>query len=155
MSRPVDPRLFTRAPATRRLVLTLATLQLIGGGLIIAQAILLADVVAVVFTGRATLSTVLGRLVVLALVGIARAALAGAQEWLTGQASVRVRAQLRRAGLQAVVRLGPSWAQRQTPGYLVTATGPGLDALDGYVTRACRRWCRRQWCRCSPSPRSP
>ena len=47
-----------------------------------------------------------------------------------------IRAQLRAATLAAIVRLGPSWAQRQPAGRLVNATGPGLEGMDGYLTRA-------------------
>ena len=38
--------------------------------------------------------------------------------------------------LDAVVRLGPAWTDRQPAGRLVTAAGPGLEGLDGYLTRA-------------------
>jgi ATP-binding cassette, subfamily C, bacterial CydCD len=76
------------------------------------------------------------RLVLLAAVGVGRACLAAVQECLTAQYSVRMRAALRRRVLDAVARLGPGWTARQPAGRLVTAAGPGLEGLDGYVTRA-------------------
>ncbi len=136
MSRPVDPRLVRQAPACRTLLGTLAGLQLLGGMLTIAQATVLAHTIVTIFTGRAGVAAVGGGLVALAVIGAARAGLAGLQEWITARASITVRAQLRRATLAAIVRLGPTWARRQAPGRLVNATGPGLDGLDGYVSRA-------------------
>jgi len=136
LSKPVDPRLVRQAPAGRTLLAQLAGLHVVGGVLTIAQATVLARTIVDVFTGRAGVSAVAGGLVALAGIGVTRAVLGGAQEWLTARASLAVRAQLRTATLAAIVRLGPAWAQRQTPGRLVNATGPGLDGLDGYVTRA-------------------
>ena len=136
MSKPVDPRLVRQAPACRTLLAQLAVLHAVGGVLTIAQATVLARAIVDVFTGRAGVSAVAGGLVALAGIGVTRAVLGGAQEWLTARASLAVRAQLRRATLAAIVRLGPAWAQRQEPGRLVNATGPGLDGLDGYVSRA-------------------
>ncbi len=52
------------------------------------------------------------------------------------RASTRIRAELRARVLDAIVRLGPGWSDRQASGRLVTAAGPGLDGLDGYLTRA-------------------
>ncbi|HEV7204186.1 MAG TPA: thiol reductant ABC exporter subunit CydD [Jatrophihabitans sp.] len=136
MSRPLDPRLLKHVPAVRRLVVTLGTVQVVAAALTVAQAALLADVVVTVFGGHTGAGGVLGRLVALVGVGVGRAATAALQEFLAARASVRVRADLRRTTLEAVVHLGPRWAARQPAGRLVNATGPGLDALDGYVTRA-------------------
>ena len=77
-----------------------------------------------------------GTLVWLGVAGLVRAFAGSGVEFLSARASVKVRAQLRRSTLDAIVRLGPAWAQRQPAGRLANATGPGLDALDGYVTRA-------------------
>ena len=136
MSRPVDPRLLRAVPSMRRLIATLGVLQAFGAVLIVAQAGVLAELIVSIFLRREHGGELLARLAVLAAVGLARAALGALQEVLTARYSVRVRAQLRRAVLNAIVRLGPGWADRQPPGRLVTAAGPGLEALDGYLTRA-------------------
>jgi ATP-binding cassette subfamily C protein CydCD len=136
MSRPVDPRLLRRVPACRRLLVVLTGLQGLAAVLVVAQATVLANAIVTIFSGRAGVGAIVDSVVLLAAIGAARAGLAGAQEWLTARASIAVRAQLRRTTLDAIVRLGPMWARRQPPGRLVNATGPGLDALDGYVTRA-------------------
>ncbi len=136
MSRPIDPRLPRAVPAVRRLLVALAGLQVVGALLAVAQAGALAQlIVEIVLRGRH--GTELGWLAgLLAAAATGRAAVAASQEWLTARASSRARASLRGAALAAVTRLGPAWAARQPAGRLVTAAGPGLEALDGYLTRA-------------------
>jgi len=129
---PLDPRLVRTAPAVRQLLIALAALNVVGVVLVIATASLLADIVATVIDGNVP-AAALGWL---AAVGVLRAAVGAGQEWVTSRASVQARADLRRAVLSAVTRLGPAWAARQPAGRLVTATGPGLEALDAYLTRA-------------------
>src|SRR5436190_2115238 len=104
-ARPVDPRLLRTVPACRRLLAALAAIQVLAAVLVVAQASLLAHVVVTIFTGRAGVRPVAGAIVLVGVVGAARAGLAGIQEWVTARASLVVRAQLRRATLDAVVRL--------------------------------------------------
>lgn len=134
--RPIDPRLIKSVPAVRTLLATLATLNVAGVVLIVAQATLLADLVVAIFQRHESGSELTARLLWLAAVGVGRAAVASAQEWLAAHASVRIRTQLRSRVLAAVVRLGPHGVSRQPSGRLVTAAGPGLESLDGYLTRA-------------------
>jgi ATP-binding cassette subfamily C protein CydCD len=136
MSRPIDPRLVRRVPAMRPYLAALGVLRLLSGVLIVAQAVLLASIIVAVFDQHQFGHALLIRLLALAGVGLGRAAIDGAQEFVSARASLTVRAQLRQLTLKAVVGLGPFWAQRQPAGRLSNATGPGLDALDGYMTRA-------------------
>ena len=136
MSRPLDPRLLRAVPALRPFFLVIGACQFLGALLIVAQAGLLASAIVAVFAHHEYGRGLMVRLLLLACVGVARALLSAAQEFVSARASVRVRADVRRSTLAAIVRLGPSWAQAQPTGRLVNATGPGLDALDGYVTRA-------------------
>ncbi|MDQ2846838.1 MAG: thiol reductant ABC exporter subunit CydD [Actinomycetota bacterium] len=136
MSRPLDRRLLAAAPSLRPYLATTALAQGASGLLILLQAGLIASVLADVFARHEYGHALALRLVFLAAVGLSRAALAAAQEWSSARASVHIRAQLRRATLRAILALGPGWAQRQPAGRLVSATGPGTDALDGYVTRS-------------------
>jgi hypothetical protein len=53
VSRPVDPRLLRHVPAVRPLLATLGLLQAVAAGLVVAQAVLLTDVVVTVFNGSA------------------------------------------------------------------------------------------------------
>ncbi|SHF54645.1 ATP-binding cassette, subfamily C, CydCD [Jatrophihabitans endophyticus] len=137
MSAPVDPRLPRTVPAVRRQLAALVALQFAGALLVVAQAALLAEIVAtVVLHGTAGLGALGRPLLLLVGVGVGRAVLGAGQEWVGARSSERVRADLRGRVLAAVVRLGPTWAAAQPSGRLVTAAGPGLDALDGYLTRA-------------------
>ncbi len=136
MSRPLDPRLLHALPVVRRLVRTLCCLQALGALLTVAQAALLADlVVAVVLQGQHG-GPLAPRLVLLVAAMGGRGGVAAAQEWVAARASSQARPDLRRAVLTAVTRLGPTWAGRQPAGRLVTAAGPGLEAMDGYLTLA-------------------
>ncbi len=134
MSRRVDHRLIRAVPAVRTLLTGLRAMQVVAGVLTVAQASILAELVAsiVLRDGR----RVVEPLILLGLVGVGRAALAAGQEWTVARASLDTRAALRRAVLGSVTALGPLWVARQPSGRLVTATGPGLEALDGYLTRA-------------------
>jgi ATP-binding cassette subfamily C protein CydCD len=136
VSEPIDPRLVRAAGSLRRYLAALVAKQLADGLLILAQAGLLASVLAAVFAGHHRLADLAPRLLLLLGVGAGRALLAAAQEYLGARASTGVRAQLRRAALRSIVSLGPGWAARQPVGRLAAATGPGLDSLDGYLVRA-------------------
>jgi ATP-binding cassette subfamily C protein CydCD len=136
MSRPIDPRLTRAVPIIARMVRILLALQVLGGLLTIAQAAILADVIASVVREGVRGTSLVTPLVGLAGVGVGRALLGALQEWLTARTSLRAQAELRAAVLRAITRLGPGWASRQPTGRLVTAAGPGLDGLDGYLTRA-------------------
>ncbi len=136
MSRSLDPRLLRSAPLLRRYLIGVGLAQLLGALLILAQAGLLASILVAVFAQHDYGHRLVAKLAVLAAVGLARAALSALQESAGARVSVGVRAQLRGATLRAIVALGPSWAQRQAGGRLLNATGPGTDALDGYLTRA-------------------
>jgi len=117
-------------------VVVVTACQFLGALLILAQAGLLASAIVAVFAHHEYGRGLFVRLGLLGVVALLRAAIGSAQEFMSARASVRVRAELRRSTLEAIVRLGPGWAQDQPTGRLVNATGPGLDALDAYVTRA-------------------
>ncbi|HLY34034.1 MAG TPA: thiol reductant ABC exporter subunit CydD [Jatrophihabitantaceae bacterium] len=136
MSRLVDPRLVRAVPAVRRLLVVVGAGQAIGAVLTVAQAALLSDIVVGVFLDHRSATQLSGRLALLVAVGLVRAGLAAAQEWTTARASVLIRARVRSRALDALVRLGHSGGTRTETGRLATMTGPGLEALDGYVTRA-------------------
>ena len=136
MSRPIDPRLLVAVPSLRRLLTALGLVYLAAAAFTVAQAGLLAEVVVAIFVRHDRPHELFATLVLLAGVAGCRALLAALQEWVSARASTRVRAELRAGVLLAVRSLGPSWAQRQPAGRLATAAGPGLEALDGYVSRA-------------------
>jgi len=132
--RPLDPRLLRTAHAARSYLVTTVVCGIVAAGLVIAQATLLADIIARAFYG-ADLGDVQGALIALAIVLAARAGLAGAQEAVAHHASTRVKAQLREGLLAHSVALGPQWLAGERSGELATLSLRGVDALDGYFAR--------------------
>lgn len=130
---PLDPRLVRRARAVRR---QLAVSVLAGGLealLIVAQAWLLAFVVA-----RGFHQDGLGHAVVLAVVAVGvvlatRAGSAWVVEVAGARAATETKTQLRADLVDALLR--PRREQARDTGATIAVVGPGLDALDPYLAR--------------------
>ncbi len=131
---PVDRRLLQGAPAARVGVLAAVAVGVFSTGLIVAQAALLARVVAGSFDG-AGLAALRGSLIGLGLVLLARAATGYAGEAVAGRVATDVKRQLRSRLLRHALDLGPGWLARHGPGELTTLATRGLDGLDGYLGR--------------------
>jgi ATP-binding cassette, subfamily C, bacterial CydCD len=135
--RPLDPRLLRHAGRARAAIGGLAGLGAVTAGLTIAQAWLLATVIAQVFIDKATLPRM--ALAMLAAVTVARAVTAWAGQAFAHRASAAAREQLRGALLARVIALGPAWRRASGQGTRDTAAltqlaTTGLDGLDGYFT---------------------
>jgi ATP-binding cassette subfamily C protein CydD len=131
--RPFDPRLTRCARAARGLLALTVGLGVVATGLIIAQAGLLARLLAGAATG--TGQALAGALTALLAVVAARAAVAYASETAGLRSAIVVKSQLRRRLTGQAVRLGPGWLSRQQPGELTTLATKGLDSLDSYFAR--------------------
>lgn len=99
--------------------------------LAVGQAVLLARVLAVGFTG-AGLAAVQTPLLVLGAVVVARGAAAAAQDVVSRRTSAAVKEELRRQVLTRTGELGPAWVSRRRSGELATLLGSGVEGLDGY-----------------------
>ncbi|OIV38477.1 ABC transporter [Mangrovactinospora gilvigrisea] len=133
--KPVDPRLLRHASAARGFLAASVLLGLCGAGLVIAQAVLIADIVVGAFEqGRspASLGTELG---LLAAVAVGRAAASWLTEVLAHRTSAAVKSDLRRKLLAHATALGPSWLNGRRSGELTTLATRGVDALDDYFSR--------------------
>jgi thiol reductant ABC exporter CydD subunit len=138
--RPLDPRLLKHA---RRAVLPIAVLAGLGLAtalLVVAQAWLLATLIARVFIDKATLPASVTLIAVLAAVTVTRAAVAWAAQASAHRASAAAKTELRAALLARVVALGPGWrtggsgTSRRDAAALTQLATTGLDGLDGYFT---------------------
>ena len=132
---PLDPRLLQYTRSTRRF-LTLAVA--LGGAtalLLIAQAWLIATVVAEAFVDHRGLASLRGPLGALALVIAGRALLAWAGERAAHRSSASAKSDLRRAASARVAALGPAGLERRNAGSLGVLLTSGIDALDGYFSR--------------------
>jgi ATP-binding cassette subfamily C protein CydCD len=140
-----DPRLLRYASTSRGYLILCVLLGLAGAGLILTQATLLADAITTLFRpvpegttappdlfAPAQLTELLAWL---AIVVVARAALAWAQEAAAYRAAAGVRAQLRANLLTHVTRLGPTWLHGQRTAEVTMLATRGLDSLDSYFSR--------------------
>ena len=141
--KPLDRRLLRHA---RRAVLPIAALAALGlasAVLAIAQAWLLATMIARVFIDKATLDACTVPLAALAAVTVGRAAVAWAAQAAAHRASAEAKTELRTALLARVLALGPRWrsgseasgdGSGRDAAALAQLATTGLDGLDGYFT---------------------
>ncbi|MCE0767757.1 thiol reductant ABC exporter subunit CydD [Pseudonocardia kujensis] len=133
--RPLDPRLLRHAAAARRFVLAGLGIAVATALLVIAQAQLLATVVADGFLGGAGLAALQPLLVLAALTVVGRAGLAWAGEVAAYRASADVVRELRSRVVGQVLRLGPRHRALPPAGEVATLTARGLDDLEAYFGR--------------------
>ena len=132
--RALDPRLLRYARATRTFLFVSVALGSLGALLIVAQAWLLADVVARAFIGGDGLARLQTPLAVLLAVVVARAVLAWAAELAASRSSARAKSQLRTALLERVPAFSCEGSREQRTGELAILATRGIDALDGYFS---------------------
>jgi ATP-binding cassette subfamily C protein CydD/ATP-binding cassette subfamily C protein CydCD len=117
-------------PAARRALILVAVLSLVNAAFLVAQAFLLADVLAsVVSTGIGGRTVQLAALFAL----VAGRALTGwAVRVVSARAAATAQQDLRARVVDHALRLGPEWLARSGHGALTTLVTRGLDALDAY-----------------------
>ncbi|MER5836706.1 thiol reductant ABC exporter subunit CydD, partial [Streptomyces sp. NPDC002130] len=133
--KPIDPRLLRYARATRVFLVAVVALGTVGAGLVIAQAMLIAEVVVGAFQHRMTVSELGTPLVLLAGVAVGRALVGWLTELAAHRASAAVKSELRGRLLERSAELGPGWLSGQRTGSLVALATRGVDALDDYFSR--------------------
>ncbi|MGX8907187.1 thiol reductant ABC exporter subunit CydD [Streptomyces netropsis] len=133
--KPVDPRLIRYAAATRFFLAASVVLGLAGAGLVIAQAMLIAEVATGAFQHGLGTGELCTQLVLLAAVAVGRAAVSWLTELAAHRASAAVKSELRRRLLAHATRLGPSWLATRRTGELTALATRGVDALDDYFAR--------------------
>ncbi|MDQ0749713.1 ATP-binding cassette subfamily C protein CydCD [Streptomyces africanus] len=133
--KPIDPRLLRYARATRVFLVAVVALGAVGAGLVIAQAMLIAEVVVGAFQHRMTVSDLGTPLLLLAAVAVGRALVGWLTELAAHRASAAVKSELRGRLLERSAQLGPGWLSGQRTGSLVALATRGVDALDDYFSR--------------------
>ncbi|MFJ2341992.1 thiol reductant ABC exporter subunit CydD [Streptomyces antimycoticus] len=133
--KPIDPRLLRYARATRFFLVASVALGLAGAGLVIAQAMLIAEIVVGAFQRGEDLEALTLPLGLLALVAVGRATVSWLTELAAHRAGAAVKSELRLRLVERAVRLGPSWLDSQRTGELTTLATRGIDALDDYFAR--------------------
>ncbi|MEU9140157.1 thiol reductant ABC exporter subunit CydD [Streptomyces sp. NPDC048404] len=133
--KPIDPRLLRYARATRRFLVAVVGLGIVGAALVIAQAMLIADVVVGAFQHGFSAAELRTPLVLLTVVALGRALVAWLTELAAHRASAAVKSELRGRLVERAASLGPGWLSGQRTGSLVALATRGVDALDDYFSR--------------------
>ncbi|MFE6767867.1 thiol reductant ABC exporter subunit CydD [Streptomyces fimicarius] len=133
--KPIDPRLLHHARATRLFLAAVVALGLVGALLVIAQAMLIAEIVVGGFEDGLTVTALRTPLLLLAAVALGRALVAWLTELAAHRASAAVKSELRGRLLERAALLGPDWLSGQRTGSLVALATRGIDALDDYFAR--------------------
>jgi ATP-binding cassette subfamily C protein CydCD len=133
--KPIDPRLLRYARATRLFLVAVIGLGAVGAALVIAQAMLIAEVVVGAFQHGLTVGELGTPLLLLVAVAMGRAVVSWLTELAAHRASAAVKSELRGRLLERAVALGPGWLSGQRTGSLVALATRGVDALDDYFSR--------------------
>ncbi|MGW1001274.1 thiol reductant ABC exporter subunit CydD [Streptomyces sp. NPDC002520] len=133
--KPIDPRLMRYARATRFFLVAVIALGGVGAGLVIAQAMLIAEVVVGAFQHGRSAGDLVTPLFLLVAVACGRGLVSWLTELAAHRASAAVKSELRERLLDRAAALGPGWLSGQRTGSLVTLATRGIDALDDYFSR--------------------
>ncbi|MFE4691647.1 thiol reductant ABC exporter subunit CydD [Streptomyces sp. NPDC056749] len=133
--KPIDPRLLRYARATRFFLAAVVALGLVGAALVIAQAMLVAEVVVGGFEDGLSVAGLRTPLLLLAAVALGRAGVAWLTELAAYRASAAVKSELRGRLMERASELGPDWLSGQRTGSLIALATRGVDALDDYFSR--------------------
>ncbi len=134
-SGPVDPRLLRATRSTRRFLVASVGLGGVTALLILAQAWLLATVIASAFIRHQTLGDLRDSIILLAMVILTRAALGWLTERAADKASAAAKSDLRTDLVERIALLGPAGLDQEDPGKLTVLATSGIDALDDYFAR--------------------
>ncbi|MEV7865331.1 thiol reductant ABC exporter subunit CydD [Streptomyces sp. NPDC088124] len=133
--KPIDPRLLRYARATRLFLVAVVALGVAGAALVIAQAMLIAEVVVGAFERGYDASDLRTPLLLLATVAVGRALVSWLTELAAHRASAAVKSELRGRLLERAAALGPARLGGRRIGSLVALATRGIDALDDYFAR--------------------
>lgn len=133
--KPIDPRLLRYARATRFFLVAVVGLGVAGAGLVVGQAMLIAEIVVGAFQDGRSVGDLGTPLVLLAVVAAGRGLVSWLTELAAHRASAAVKSELRGRLLERAGELGPGWLTSQRTGSLVSLATRGVDALDDYFSR--------------------
>ncbi|WP_344628859.1 thiol reductant ABC exporter subunit CydD, partial [Streptomyces glaucosporus] len=133
--KPVDPRLLRYARTTRVFLAAAVVLGLAGAGLVIAQAVLVAEIVVRAFQRGTHPDDLTTPLLLLAATALGRGLVSWLTELAAHRSSAAVKSELRLRLLGHAAALGPSWLSGARTGELANLATRGIDALDDYFAR--------------------
>ncbi|WP_067413793.1 thiol reductant ABC exporter subunit CydD [Streptomyces sampsonii] len=133
--KPIDPRLLRYGRATRFFLAAVVVLGALGAGLVIAQAMLLAELIVSSFEQRFDTGDLTTPLLLLVAVALGRALVSWLTELAAHRASAAVTSELRMRLVERAGQLGPGWLGDRRTGSLIALATRGVDALDDYFAR--------------------
>ncbi|WP_371677603.1 thiol reductant ABC exporter subunit CydD [Streptomyces sp. NBC_01276] len=133
--KPIDPRLLRYARSTRLFLGAVVVLGLAGAGLVVGQAMLIAEIVVGAFEEGLDGGGLRTPLLLLAAVALGRGLVAWLTELAAHRASAAVKSELRGRLLERAADLGPGRLDGHRTGSLVALATRGVDALDDYFSR--------------------
>lgn len=133
--KPIDPRLLRYARSTRLFLGAVVALGLAGAGLVVGQAMLIAEIVVGAFEKGLDGAALRTPLLLLAAVALGRGLVAWLTELAAHRASAAVKSELRGRLLERAADLGPGRLDGHRTGSLVALATRGVDALDDYFSR--------------------
>ncbi|MEV5432246.1 thiol reductant ABC exporter subunit CydD [Streptomyces sp. NPDC052701] len=133
--KPIDPRLLRYARTTRLFLVAVVGLGAVGAVLLVAQAMLMAEVVVGAFQHGMPAAGLRTPLLLMVAVAAGRALVGWLTELAAHRASAAVKSELRGRLLERATALGPGWLSGQRTGSLVALATRGVDALDDYFSR--------------------
>ncbi|WP_449483009.1 thiol reductant ABC exporter subunit CydD [Streptomyces avidinii] len=133
--KPIDPRLLRYARSTRLFLGAVVALGFAGAGLVVGQAMLIAEIVVGAFEDGLDGQALRTPLLLLAGVALGRGLVVWLTELAAHRASAAVKSELRGRLLERAADLGPGWLSGQRTGSLVALATRGVDALDDYFSR--------------------
>ena len=128
-------RLIRELRTMRRLMVWVAVLGGVTGGLIIAEASAIAHIVAGVYLGHWSYRTLVRGLGLLLLVVLARGLVAGFLETGSLNLSARIQSELRQRLLSRLFEAGPLAWNREHGGELINTVITGIDNLETFLAR--------------------
>ncbi len=131
----INSRLMRLAGQSRLTLGLTALTAVMGGGLVLVQAYLLAYIIDKVFLHGSDLSQVTSQMILLAVVIVARAVMAWGNEVSAAATSVRIKNNLRQLLMEKIFRLGPGYVTGQPLGELSNTLTQGVEALESYFSQ--------------------
>ncbi|MFF4008740.1 thiol reductant ABC exporter subunit CydD [Streptomyces sp. NPDC001717] len=133
--KPIDPRLLRYARSTRLFLGAVVALGVAGAGLVVGQAMLIAEIVVGAFEEGLDGAALRTPLLLLAAVALGRGLIAWLTELAAHRAGAAVKSELRGRLLERAADLGPGRLTDRPTGSLVQLATRGVDALDDYFSR--------------------
>jgi len=131
----LERRLLPARGSGRRALAAAIVFGLAAGGLVIAQAFLVADLIAGSVGTVSALSALAPRLAMLAGLAFLRAAATWTSESAAARAAADVRLTLRTALTSKLLALGPRFSSHERAGELAHTLGAGVESTDAYVAQ--------------------